>query len=77
MGVLFKGGYYFVYGTKGSMDRKVPDFFILTGDFSNNLWEVILMGGSSMNAVLVFSIPLDSSGFKLFLPGFDSIPLNQ
>jgi hypothetical protein len=76
VGVLWKDKRYFVYGSSGEMSRASMDkSWRLTGDFTNHVWNIMLTPRSRVQIILVYSVPIGSSGFKLSLSDFVSISL--
>lgn len=76
VGVVFNGSYYFVYGSSGQMNREpVDESWKLTGDFTEDVWLITLKANAHTELILVYSVPVGSSGFELALPGFAPISL--
>jgi hypothetical protein len=80
VGVLMYGSPFCLYGTGGQMDISPSGdpSWKLTGDFTNNIWIVTIGGGSRMEMLAIYNVPVDaSSAFKLFLLDFQPMPVES
>ena len=78
VGALHKGSLGFVHGSSGQMSlQPIDESWKLTGDFTNDVWTITLMADSHIEIILVYSVPIGSSGFELSLPGFVPISLED
>lgn len=78
VGGLSDGLSRLLYGSSGKMSvSPLDESYKLTGDFTNDVWTIMLMPGSSIEILLIFIVPIGSSGLKFSLPDFTPIRLED